>query len=103
MKNTHSTVIGGNAKMVRSINRATILNLIRERQPISRINISKVTKLNKSTISSIVSELLEEEYLVEELVSDNNIGRNPYELRLNSGRHFVGAVNFDTKLVRVAG
>jgi len=102
MKPSNNTVIGGNAKMVRSINRATILNLIRERQPISRISISKVTKLNKSTISSIVAELLDEEFLVEELVSDNNIGRNPYQLRLNPQRHFVGAVNFDTKLVRVA-
>lgn len=102
MRPTNNNIIGGNAKLVRSINRATILNLIRERQPISRVNISKVTRLNKSTISNIVAELLDEEYLVEELVSDNNIGRNPLQLRLNPGRHFVGAVNFDTRLIRVA-
>jgi len=102
MKPINHNIIGGNAKMVRSINRATILNLIRERQPISRVTISKVIRLNKSTISNIVAELLDKEYLVEELVSDNNIGRNPYQLRLNPDRHFVGAINFDTKLVRVA-
>ena len=95
-------IIGGNSKLVRSINRATILNLVRERQPISRINISKITGLNKSTISNIVSELLEDEYLVEELVSDSNIGRNPFQLRLKLDRYYVGAINFDTNLIHVA-
>jgi predicted NBD/HSP70 family sugar kinase len=94
-------IIGGNAKLVRNINRAAILNLIRERQPISRVNISKITKLNKSTVSNIVSELLENTYIVEELVADNNVGRNPLELRLNVGCYHVGAVNFDTKIIRV--
>lgn len=95
-------IIGGNSRLVRNINRSAILNLIREQQPISRVNISRITGLNKSTVSSIVSELLENDYLVEELVSDNNIGRNPYQLRLKVGKHFVGAVNFDSRLVRVA-
>jgi len=95
-------IIGGNAKLVRNINRAAILNLIRERQPISRAEISKITKLNKSTVSSIVSELLDDEYLIEELVADSNVGRNPLELRLNAGRYHVGAINFDTKMIRVA-
>ncbi len=95
-------IIGGNAKLVRNINRAAILNLIRERQPISRVNISKITKLNKSTVSSIVSELLKNGYLVEELVADSSVGRNPLQLTLNVGRYHVGAVNFDTKIIRVA-
>jgi len=102
MKKTNSIIIGGNSKLVRSINRATILNLIRERQPISRVIISKITRLNKSTVSNIVSELIREGYLIEELVSDKKIGRNPLQLHLNQGRHFVGAVNFDTKLIHVA-
>jgi N-acetylglucosamine repressor len=102
MEKTSNIIIGGNSKLVRSINRATILNLIRERQPISRVSISKITRLNKSTVSNIVSELIKEEYLIEELVADNKIGRNPLQLRLNQGRHFVGAVNFDTNLIRVA-
>ncbi len=95
-------IIGGNAKLVRNINRAAILNLIRERQPISRIDISHITKLNKSTVSSIVAELLQDEYLVEELVPDSKVGRNPLQLRLNVGRFHVGAINFDTKIIRTA-
>jgi predicted NBD/HSP70 family sugar kinase len=102
MEKANKIIIGGNSKLVRSINRATILNLIRERQPISRVAISKITRLNKSTVSNIVSELIKEEYLNEEIVSDNKIGRNPLQLRLNQERHFVGAVNFDTNLIHVA-
>ena len=60
MKKTANQVIGGNAKVVRSINRSGILNIIREQQPISRISISKITGLNKSTVSSIVNELFTE-------------------------------------------
>ncbi len=95
-------IIGGNAKLVRNINRAAILNLIREKQPISRVDISRITKLNKSTVSSIVAELLQDQYLVEELVADSKVGRNPLLLRLNVARFHVGAINFDTKIIRVA-
>ena len=102
MVSRKNDVIGGNAKLVRNINRSAILNLIRERQPISRVNLSVITKLNKSTVSSIVAELLENEYLVEELVADSNVGRNPLQLRLNVNRYHVGAINFDTKIIRVA-
>ena len=66
-------IIKGNAKLVRNINRAIILNLVREKQQVSRAQISKITKLNKSTVSSIVSELLKNNYLVEELIADNKI------------------------------
>jgi|Deesub1362B_J571_1020462.scaffolds.fasta_scaffold01664_4 predicted NBD/HSP70 family sugar kinase len=87
--------ISGNAKLVRNINRGVILNVIRELQPISRSEIARLTGLNKSTVSSIVSELLEEELIFEEEWQDKKIGRNPINLKLKLGRHFVGAINFD--------
>lgn len=96
------TIIGGNSKLVRSINRSAILNLIREQQPISRIRISRIMGLNKSTVSNIVSELLEEDLIYEEVVSDQNVGRNPLDLRLKLGSHFVGAINFESKILRIA-
>ena len=95
-------IIGGNARLVRSINRSGILNIIREQQPISRIAISKITGLNKSTVSSIVNELLDQELIYEELVHDKNIGRNPIQLKLRLGKHYVGAINIDSTLSRLA-
>jgi predicted NBD/HSP70 family sugar kinase len=102
MKLGTSQVIGGNAKVVRSINRSGILNIIRELQPISRIEISKITGLNKSTVSSIVNELLEEDLIYEEMVQDQNVGRNPLHLRLKLGTNYVGAINLDSVVSRVA-
>lgn len=98
----HGSVIGGNAKVVRSINRSGILNIIREMQPISRVTISKLTGLNKSTVSNIVTELLEEDLIYEEMLQDQNVGRNPLQLRLKLGRNYVGAINLDSAVSRVA-
>ncbi|MCB0283462.1 MAG: ROK family transcriptional regulator [Calditrichae bacterium] len=95
-------IIGGNSKLVRSINRSAILNLIREQQPISRIRISRIMGLNKSTVSNIVNELLDEDLIYEEIVSDQNVGRNPLDLRLKLGSHYVGAINFESKILRIA-
>jgi len=95
-------VLSGNSKILRSINRTIILNIIRERQPISRANIAKITGLNKSTISSIVAELLNEDLIYEEIFIDNGVGRNPYNLYLKLGKHYVGAINIDSSITRFA-
>lgn len=101
-KNVFSNVFSGNSKILRSINRTIILNIIREKQPISRANIAKITGLNKSTISSIVSELLDEDLIYEEIYIDNGVGRNPYNLFLKLGKHYVGAINIDSSVTRFA-
>ncbi len=102
MKINQDNFIGGNAKLVRSINRAVILNLIRENQPISRIEIARLTGLNKSTVSSIVTDLLEEDLLYQQVEPTPNVGRNPINLCLKLGTHFVGAINFDFTPSRIA-
>lgn len=102
MKVRQGNPISGNAKVVRNINRAVILNLIREKQPISRIEIARLSGLNKSTVSSIVSGLLGEGIIYEEVETNQNVGRNPINLFLQLGKHFVGAINFDSPLSRIA-
>ena len=47
--------LAGNAKFLREINTGTILRIIRERQPISRVQIAGLTGLTKSTVSSIIT------------------------------------------------
>ncbi|HLX13135.1 MAG TPA: winged helix-turn-helix transcriptional regulator, partial [Bacteroidota bacterium] len=59
-KSRHAQVTKFNSKVVRDLNRSVILNIIREQQPISRAKIAQVTNLNKSTVSSIVEDLLGE-------------------------------------------
>lgn len=95
-------VISFNSRVIRNINRAVILNFIRERQPISRAEIARLSKLNKSTVSSIVAGLLQEELIVEELARISSVGRSPINIRLRTGKHLVGAISFDSALTRAA-
>lgn len=95
-------MIGGNSKVLRNVNRAMILNIIRVKQPISRIQIAKITGLNKSTVSSIVTDLIQEELIIERVSEDQNVGRNPINLSIKKGRHMVGAINIDSSLTRFA-
>ena len=102
MKPKNGNFISGNAKVVRNINRAVILNLIREKQPVSRVEIARLSGLNKSTVSSIVSGLLDESLIYEEVEANQNVGRNPINLFLKLGTHFVGAINIDAPVSRIA-
>ncbi len=88
-------LIRGNHKIVRHINRAAILNLIREHQPIPRIALSRLSNLNKSTVSSIVSDLLEEKLIYETPSEESTGGRKPILLRLNRSEYLIGAIDFD--------
>jgi predicted NBD/HSP70 family sugar kinase len=97
-----TNLITGNAKILRGINRGMILNIIREKQPISRISIARITGLNKSTVSSIITELLNEDLIYEQVNEDQNIGRNPINLYLKLGKFFVGAINIDSSVTRIA-
>ena len=98
----HDHVISANSRVVRNINRAVILNSIREREPISRATIARLTRLNKSTVSSIVASLLKENLIVEEFEKIAGIGRNPISLHLKRGQNLYGAISFDSAATRVA-
>ena len=98
----HGQLTSINAKVARNINRAIVLNLIRERQPISRASISKLTGLNKSTVSNIVAGLITEDLVTEKLSRTQEIGRNPFNLHVKTGKHFVGAMYVESSKTQLA-
>lgn len=95
-------VVSINSKVGRDINRAIILNAIRSRQPISRTDISQLTGLNKSTVSSIVNNLIEENLISENVNRNSEVGRNPLHLSIKKDSHFVGAIYFDSLKTELA-
>lgn len=101
-RHRHEGITRINSKVGRDINRSIILNTVRRRQLISRAEISEITKLNKSTVSSIVASLLEEDLLLESPDRGGGIGRNRVNLSIMQGKHFVGAIAFDAPCTRVA-
>jgi predicted NBD/HSP70 family sugar kinase len=75
---------------VRDTNRRIVLNLIRTRQPISRADLARVSGLQRSTISLIVEQLIEENWVLEGPTGRLPRGRRPTFLRLNDERVIIG-------------
>jgi predicted NBD/HSP70 family sugar kinase len=94
--------ISGNHKIVRNINRSAILNLVREKQPVSRAVLSKMSDLNKSTVSSIVLDLLEGKLIYETCNGESTGGRKPILLQLSRQDFFIGAIDFDPNYTYIA-
>jgi predicted NBD/HSP70 family sugar kinase len=70
----------------RHINRNLIFNQIRTRQPISRAELARTSGLQRSTVSLIVEELLQERWIVEGTVAQIPRGRKPTFLVVNRKR-----------------
>lgn len=69
---------------IRDINRQFVLNYIRDREPVSRADIARVTELQRSTVSIIVEEL-KDEGLIEEIGAGASTGgRRPTLIRLRA-------------------
>jgi predicted NBD/HSP70 family sugar kinase len=64
--------------------------LIRKRQPISRADLARVSGMQRSTISLIVEELMEDSWVLEGATGRLPRGRRPTFLRLNDERVIIG-------------
>jgi hypothetical protein len=71
------------SEVVRDINRDVVLEIIRKRQPISRAELSRLSGLQPSTISSIVGQLLTERWITEGAATKIPRGRRPTMLSLD--------------------
>jgi predicted NBD/HSP70 family sugar kinase len=78
------------SEVAREINRRIVLNLIRTRQPLSRADLARVSGLQRSTISLIVEELVQEHWVIEGPTGRLPRGRRPTFLRLNEDRVIIG-------------
>src|SRR5471032_1807317 len=72
------------SEVARDINRDVVLELIRTKQPISRADLSRLSGLQPSTISSIVEQLLNEKWITEGAAARRPRGRRPTLLSLNA-------------------
>ncbi|MFT4413946.1 ROK family transcriptional regulator [Fredinandcohnia humi] len=72
-----------NQHVVKQENKSLVLKTIRELSPISRADIANQTGLNKGTVSSLVSELLDEHLIYESGPGESSGGRRPVMLLFN--------------------
>src|SRR5215475_9168731 len=78
------------SEVVRDINKRVVLNLIRTKQPISRADLARASGLQRSTVSLIVEELVEDNWVIEGPTGRLPRGRRPTFLRLNDERVIIG-------------
>lgn len=90
----------GSFHRMKSLNKSTIMNVIRLQGPISRAEIAKLTKLTPPTVTNIVGELLESGLVVESELGESSGGRKPIMLRIDSSRYTVIGVYAGAKRVR---
>lgn len=83
---------------MRDINEAIVLNLIREHQPISRMQINRTTGLKLSTITVITRRLMDKGLIVEQGVAPSNGGRKARLLGLRPEK--VCVVGIDIGVTR---
>ena len=87
---------------IRDINRQIVLNYVRDREPISRAEIARVTELQRSTVSLIVEELVTEG-LVEEIGAGTSTGgRRPTLLRLRAEGAIAIGIDVTPSMTTVA-
>ena len=83
------------ADTIRYINRQIVLNYVREKEPISRAEISHETELQRSTVSLIVDEL-KTRGLIYEIEGESTGGRPPTLLRLRASASMAIGVDVGT-------
>jgi predicted NBD/HSP70 family sugar kinase len=81
---------GASNETVRDINRRIVLNLIRTRQLVSRADLARLSGLQRSTVSLIVEQLMQEDWVREGPTGRLPRGRRPTFLRLNDERVIIG-------------
>jgi predicted NBD/HSP70 family sugar kinase len=89
----------GDATLLRKVNESAILELIRERGPISRSDLARLLHLSPPTITRIVNPLIEDGLVLEGAPGDSKGGRRPILLTFNSRASLIVGVYVGQNLV----
>lgn len=88
--------------LMRELNQALILSLVRQEGHISRAEIAKRTNLSRSTVSNIINELIEANRIFELQKGESRGGRRPIMLQLNYRSHCAIGIEIATTFLRIA-
>ncbi|MBS4177335.1 ROK family transcriptional regulator [Lederbergia citrea] len=72
-----------NQQLIKRENKSVVLQLIQNHSPLSRADIAQQSGLNKGTVSSLVSELIEDKLILETGPGTSSGGRRPVMLKFN--------------------
>ena len=90
IRNIKQPTYSTSQKEIKSGNTMMLFNLIRDKMPISRVNLSRNCPLAVSTVSSLVENLIQKQWIIEkETVSTSNKGRRAIMLEVNAQMWFA--------------
>lgn len=90
---------------VKNINKRLILDIIRREGPISRASISRRTALSRATISNIITELIDDGFVIEAYTGNSMAGvggKRPQLLTLNYEKLKYIGIDIYSDLFRIA-
>ncbi len=87
------------ASLMRHVNKRTVLGLLYQEKAISRSDISRTTGLNRATVSSLVDELIADQFVVEVGTGRSSGGRRPIILQFNTETGYV--IGVDVQITHV--
>jgi glucokinase-like ROK family protein len=91
----------GDQSLVRQINLSIILDQLRQNAPLSRAALAEKTGLNKTTVSSLVSELIDQQLVCEIGLESVGIGRPSVQLTLNPKAGFVVSAEIGVDFISI--
>lgn len=91
-----------NQYVVKQENKALVLTTIINHTPISRAAVAQSTGLNKGTVSSLVSELIDEAFVTESGPGASSGGRRPVMLLFNTKAGFTVSVDLGVGYIQAA-
>lgn len=92
--------VKGDSQLIKELNAALILDIVREAGEISRIDIAKKSRLSPPAVSVIIAELLEKDLLLEMGKAPSTGGRRPRLLTFNpKAGYLIGVDVGSTKML----
>lgn len=92
----------GNQQLLKDINRMALVRQLCANPGLSRVGLATAVGLQKSTVSLLVRELLEEGWLVErDVVATGDLGRRPTPLFIDPTRLLLLGAEVDIESIRV--
>ena len=93
VRNSHPVGYSTSQQEIRYNNTQLIFNLIRDHMPVSRIELARICPLAASTVSNLVDDLLQRNWIIEkETVQSSARGRRAILLSVNEQRGYVATV-----------
>ncbi len=89
----------GNSRFLREMNQARVMDIIRKREGVSRIELSEITGLSATAIGAIAKKMIEDRYIHETGEGASSGGRRPRMLQLRPKSWFGIGCDVDARFL----